>query len=267
VGKTNKYDSKFATRLRKLMSDNKVTQQTLAEAIGGTRQAISQYADGSVLPNIEKLEKIANYFGVPCDYLVGNSDVKTTNITIKEITEKTALSEKTVAKLMNAVEIGIDKVEIFHPFIDYIVENIDSASCVLEMKKIRGIQNNCKEYLLSPCKIEDMSDEEVILEKIKIEAEYEEFNKFRTAIMNHVSNLLDKLKDETVASLNERYFLLNDRSEKIVFADSETIRTQYEIEKINKELDEKQAWLYIMQAIKNHREELINSGDDNTKKE
>lgn len=88
------YDSVFATRLRELMSGNGTTQKDLAGVTGITRQAISQYMDGSVQPNIEKLYKISEFFEVSADYLLGLSDVKSFDIDIKAISEKTGLSEK-----------------------------------------------------------------------------------------------------------------------------------------------------------------------------
>ncbi|MCH5158636.1 MAG: helix-turn-helix transcriptional regulator [Clostridiales bacterium] len=98
------YNGKFATRLRKLMKDAKATQQDLAVAVGTTRQAISQYADGSVQPNIEKLFKIANYFKVSADYLLGWVDVKSNDIDIQAIHYKTGLSEESISSLMSETE-------------------------------------------------------------------------------------------------------------------------------------------------------------------
>ena len=73
----------FPARLRTLMQKGidgkRVTQQDLATATGYTRQAISLYLDGSVLPNVEKLCAIAEYFGVSADYLLGLSDTSTSD--------------------------------------------------------------------------------------------------------------------------------------------------------------------------------------------
>ena len=54
----NGYKGVFATRLREKMDSTKTTQETLAKQTGLTRQTISQYMDGSVLPNAEKIHKI-----------------------------------------------------------------------------------------------------------------------------------------------------------------------------------------------------------------
>lgn len=93
------YDGIFAKRLQELMKSAKATQQDVAAAVGTTRQAISQYADGSVQPNIEKLYKIAEYFKVSADYLLGMSDVTTSNVDDKAINQMLGLSEKAIATL------------------------------------------------------------------------------------------------------------------------------------------------------------------------
>lgn len=104
---TNKYNSIFATRLRNLMDKNKygrkITQQELAIAIGGTRQSVSQYTDGSVLPNIEKFERIATFFDVSCDYLIGKSEISSVDINNKEINKLTGLNEKSIEYLKNNI--------------------------------------------------------------------------------------------------------------------------------------------------------------------
>lgn len=63
------YDKVFPTRLRELMKGK--TQQDLAVYLGKTRQAISYYLDGSSSPDWETLAKIASFFGVSSDYLIG----------------------------------------------------------------------------------------------------------------------------------------------------------------------------------------------------
>ena len=68
------YDSIFAERLRFLMKEHSTKQTDLAEYLGLTRQAISKYADGSALPNIENLQKICNFFEVSSDYMLGLSN-------------------------------------------------------------------------------------------------------------------------------------------------------------------------------------------------
>lgn len=73
----NRYDSPFAQNFRDLMdgkvTKEKVTQETIAKLIGTTRQTISQYYNGTSVPSYESLVKIADYFEVTTDYLLGRT--------------------------------------------------------------------------------------------------------------------------------------------------------------------------------------------------
>ena len=98
------YNNVFAARLKKLMQETKTTQQALAKEINITRQAISQYTDGSALPNIEKLEKISNYFNVSCDYLVGKTNVKTHDLSPQKVITALIMDEM-LSNLCDAINI------------------------------------------------------------------------------------------------------------------------------------------------------------------
>lgn len=96
MGVQEKYNSVFPTRLRKLLEDHGTTITALAKELKISRQAVSQYVDGSAQPNIDRLVMIARFFDVSSDYLLGLSDYKqnqTGNLTAKEmgISESAAL--------------------------------------------------------------------------------------------------------------------------------------------------------------------------------
>jgi len=95
------YYNPFPTRLRELMEKRKpeVTQVILAKAIGVTRQAISQWKDGATAPDIYSLGKMADYFKVSTDYLICRTDIKSPDIDIRGIYEKTGLSDKSIGEL------------------------------------------------------------------------------------------------------------------------------------------------------------------------
>lgn len=63
----------FPTAMRKLMLQKDATQNELAEYLHKTRQAVSYYCDGSSSPDWETLVKIADYFKVSTDYLLGRT--------------------------------------------------------------------------------------------------------------------------------------------------------------------------------------------------
>ena len=95
------YNKVFATRLREIMDENEITQETLAKETGMTRQSISTYMDGSVSPNTEKLTTICRHFNVPSDYLLGLTNSKSADVTNQHITDKIGLSDKAIKTLEN----------------------------------------------------------------------------------------------------------------------------------------------------------------------
>ena len=61
-------------RIRELRQRNRITQETLAEALGVTSQAVSRWEASGSYPDVEIIPAIANYFGVSVDYLLGKTD-------------------------------------------------------------------------------------------------------------------------------------------------------------------------------------------------
>ncbi len=57
--------------LRQLRKDAKRTQQQMADVLGITQQAYAAYENDKSSPPKDVLEKIADFFGVTTDYLLG----------------------------------------------------------------------------------------------------------------------------------------------------------------------------------------------------
>ena len=64
----------FSERLRELRIARKVSSQALADAVGVSRPAISQFENAANYPHCNTLCALADYFDVSLDYLVGRSD-------------------------------------------------------------------------------------------------------------------------------------------------------------------------------------------------
>lgn len=64
----------FGPRLRKLRENKKITQKELAKILNTSESAIGMYERGEREPNFETVDKIANYFSVTSDYLLGRSN-------------------------------------------------------------------------------------------------------------------------------------------------------------------------------------------------
>lgn len=99
-----KYNSPFAKSIRSLMEERGMTQDELAQAVGRTRQTVSQYVNGISEPGYDTLVKIADIFNVSADFLLGRTEAKTTDSTTQSIVRSTGLSEHSVALLLTVAE-------------------------------------------------------------------------------------------------------------------------------------------------------------------
>lgn len=87
----------FKERLKTLRGGARL--QDVAGDIGISRASLGYYENGDRKPDIEVLIKLAEYYKVSSDYLMGISDVKTPDVATKGIALKTGLSEDIINKL------------------------------------------------------------------------------------------------------------------------------------------------------------------------
>lgn len=62
----------FNERLKMYRIECKMTQKAVAEAAGVSLRGYQQYEQGKFEPNIEKLIKLADTFGISVDELIGH---------------------------------------------------------------------------------------------------------------------------------------------------------------------------------------------------
>jgi transcriptional regulator with XRE-family HTH domain len=64
----------FASRLRELRAQKKLRQKDLAAKLGVAQTTVANYEQGSRFPGETTLEKIADFFDVSMDYLLGRAE-------------------------------------------------------------------------------------------------------------------------------------------------------------------------------------------------
>lgn len=64
----------FGERLKQLRTEKNIGQNQLAKDLGLSNASISYWETGKQLPTIEAVYKIAAYFDVSADYLLGLKD-------------------------------------------------------------------------------------------------------------------------------------------------------------------------------------------------
>lgn len=98
------YRIEFSKRLIQLREQRGITQQELADKLKITRQSLSLYEKAERTINIELLARIADFFNVSTDYLMGRTDTATMNEDIQTACKITGLSEEAInkfAKILN----------------------------------------------------------------------------------------------------------------------------------------------------------------------
>lgn len=86
--------------------NNRQTQESLADALGITRSAISSYEDGRAEPKLMLIDKIAQYFQVSLDQLL---NVDLARMSDEEINKQKEISKYTTAHNMRILAITLDK--------------------------------------------------------------------------------------------------------------------------------------------------------------
>lgn len=64
----------FTERLNLLMQEKGINKKELAEAIGASKALVTIWTQGKSVPNLLYLKKIADYFNICADYLIGRQD-------------------------------------------------------------------------------------------------------------------------------------------------------------------------------------------------
>lgn len=69
----------FANRIKYLRQSQELNQVQLAEKLGVAKQSVSNWENDNIMPSVEMLEKIAYFFNVSTDYLLGRDGKSFTN--------------------------------------------------------------------------------------------------------------------------------------------------------------------------------------------
>ena len=61
-------------RLKSLRLESKTTQQSVADALGVTVGNVQKFEYGTARPKLDNIVKLADFFNVSVDYLLGRTD-------------------------------------------------------------------------------------------------------------------------------------------------------------------------------------------------
>ena len=97
--KDDEYNKAFPSRLRVALEFEGKSQAGLSKYLGITSQMVGYYKIGKSSPDWETIVKIAKYFNVSTDWLLGISDFKTVSADIQNAINVTGLSESAIETL------------------------------------------------------------------------------------------------------------------------------------------------------------------------
>jgi transcriptional regulator with XRE-family HTH domain len=107
----------FPERLKALRKEKKLSQENMGSLLGITRQAYGKYEKNESEPDIATINKLASFFKVSNDFLLGRSDDPTPksnaaeelsdpklNIFFKEIKEESPERQQQLMKIWNIIK-------------------------------------------------------------------------------------------------------------------------------------------------------------------
>lgn len=60
--------------IRRLRQERGLNQEELGRRVGASKQSVSNWENGNIVPSIDLLLRLADFFGVSTDYLLGRED-------------------------------------------------------------------------------------------------------------------------------------------------------------------------------------------------
>lgn len=119
----------FSIRLDKVLKMRDINQSDLAAAIGVQRQTVSNYVRGQSFPDVVTLTAIARHLRVSTDYLCGLSESGSFNISIREICDRTGLTDDTISALLDLQKKKREQPEIEKFRFNFMINEIICVLC------------------------------------------------------------------------------------------------------------------------------------------
>lgn len=90
----------FANRFKNLRQSKELNQVQLAEKLGVKKQSISNWENDNIMPSVEMLVKIADFFHVSTDYLLGRDEKAENAIQLLDLSGLTPLQSEHIRALV-----------------------------------------------------------------------------------------------------------------------------------------------------------------------
>ena len=192
----------FSERLTQLREDRGLKRQEVADALEISRASLEYYEKGQRKPDIEVAARIAKYYGVSTDYLVGVSAAQVTaseNETLKTVCDYLGISEASAEQISYLTSIG------YNTNMDAILssEIIEILATSLDDYDKKSIEKAIAYMTLSEAKTK--KDKERLKEEYRQADDRLEFEGYK--MWNRIKRVLDALchhSDEEIEEIMEQ---------------------------------------------------------------
>lgn len=192
----------FSERLTQLREDRGLKRQEVADALEISRASLEYYEKGQRKPDIEVAARIAKYYGVSTDYLVGVSAAQVTaseNETLKTVCDYLGISEASAEQISYLTSIG------YNTNMDAILssEIIEILATSLDDYDKKSIEKAIAYMTLSEAKTK--KDKERLKEEYRQADDRLEFEGYK--MWNRIKRVLDTLchySDEEIKDILEK---------------------------------------------------------------
>lgn len=192
----------FSERLTQLREDRGLKRQEVADALEISRASLEYYEKGQRKPDIEVAARIAKYYGVSTDYLVGVSAAQVTaseNETLKTVCDYLGISEASAEQVSYLTSIG------YNTNMDAILssEIIEILTTSLDDYDKKSIEKAIAYMTLSEAKTK--KDKERLKEEYRQADDRLEFEGYK--MWNRIKRVLDTLchySDEEIKDILEK---------------------------------------------------------------
>ncbi len=189
----------FTERFRELQGDRSNTE--FAEFLEISRQTVGFYCNGDRLPDALMLKQIAKKCHVSTDWLLGLSKVRSPDVNLKWMCEKTGLSESSIENLVAQNKVkdsnGNRYIEIINDILqDYgfyylLIEMYGAKNMRKQSQKLLSIVDEfLKNGIASGTDKRDLLDSDYFSYLVKLEKD-EKYSRFQTIDM--FTRLIDKI--------------------------------------------------------------------------
>lgn len=128
----NELSKTIGKRINTLLAEQEKKQKELAAHLCVPDNTISYFVSGRRTPNTEQISKIADFFDVSADYLLGRTNAKTTDKDLRFICDYTGLSEKSVDAIKSTLT---GAMEFSRPYFNHLAENLVFTELALYLER------------------------------------------------------------------------------------------------------------------------------------